>query len=148
MSLDVYLTLTGVQIHSGPRIFVREDGQVKEVTRAEWDERFPNREPVTIETQDNDEVYRANITHNLNRMAVEAGIYKHLWRPEELGITRATQLIDPLRAGLVLLKSNPSRFGSFNPENGWGDYDGLVEFVERYLAACEEYPDAEVSVSR
>jgi len=34
-------------------------------------------------------VYDANITHNLGAMAEAAGIYKHLWRPEEIGITKA-----------------------------------------------------------
>lgn len=94
------------------------------------------------------EIYGANITHNLNKMAAEAGIYEHLWRPEEIGITTAAQLIEPLRAGLALLKSDPARFEAFNPSNGWGSYEGLVSFVERYLEACEEAPDAEVSVSR
>lgn len=32
------------------------------------------------------DVFWANITHNLGRMADEAGIYKHLWRPEEIGM--------------------------------------------------------------
>lgn len=94
------------------------------------------------------EVYWANITHNLGTMAGEAGIYKHLWRPEEIGITKAHQLIEPLRAGLELLRSDRERFEKFNPENGWGSYDGLVRFVEKYLAACEENPDADVRASR
>lgn len=93
-------------------------------------------------------IYDANITHNLNKMAEEAGIYIHLWRPEEIGITKAQQLISPLRAGLALLLSDPERFKKFDPENKWGDYSGLVDFVRSYLAACEENPDAEVSVSR
>ncbi len=93
-------------------------------------------------------IYDANITHNLNRMAEEAGIYKHLWRPEEVGITKAQQLIEPLREGLALLLSDPERFKKFDPENKWGDYNELVDFVRSYLAACEENPDAEVSVSR
>jgi len=93
-------------------------------------------------------VYTANITHNLNKMAQEAGIYEHLWRPDEIDITNAGQLIGPLREGLALLKSDPNRFEAFNPENGWGTYEGLVSFVEKYLAACEENPDADVSVWR
>jgi hypothetical protein len=150
MSLDVYLRMSGVQAaHSGSGIFIRENGQNREISRAEWDERFPGREPVMApEEPVDDEVYSANITHNLNRMANEAGIYKHLWRPEELDITRATQLIEPLRAGLATLKSDPAHFKQFNPPNRWGNYGGLVRFVEDYLAACEQYPDAEVSVSR
>ncbi len=93
-------------------------------------------------------IYQDNITHNLNKMAKEAGIYQHLWHPEELGITRAGELIDALRAGLELLESDPKRFMKLNPENGWGSYDGLCRFVHSYLNACRENPDAEVVVSR
>lgn len=92
-------------------------------------------------------VYDANITHNLGKMADEAGIYKHLWRPDEIGITKAEQLIEPLRVGLALLKSDPERFKSLTPKMD-GGYIHFVPFVEKYLQACEEYPDAEVSVSR
>ncbi len=94
------------------------------------------------------EVYSSNITHNLNDMAKEAGIYKHLWRPEEIGITKAAQLIEPLRAGVALLKSDRARFEKHNSPNGWGLYKNFVPFVEEYLAACEANPDADVSVSR
>lgn len=93
-------------------------------------------------------IYDANITHNLNKMAEEAGIYKHLWRPEEIGVTKAQQLIAPLRAGLELLKADPARFEKHNASNGWGMYEHFVPFVENYLAACEENPDATVEVSR
>lgn len=149
MSLDVYLEMEELEPSvSVERIFIREDGQTKEISLAEWQERFPGREPFAVETDDAKEVYWANITHNLNKMAGEAGIYEHLWRPDEIGITKAAELIEPLRAGLALLKSDPSRFKKFNPENGWGTYEGLVAFVEKYLAACEEYPAAVVRVSR
>lgn len=94
------------------------------------------------------DVFTANITHNLNQMADAAGIYEHVWRPDEIGITTARQLIEPLRQGIALLRSDPARFKALNPSNGWGDYDGLVRWLERYLAACEEHPDAEVEVSR
>ena len=93
-------------------------------------------------------IYDRNITHNLNKMADEAGIYKHLWRPEEIGITKAGQLIEPLREGLALLLSDEERFRKFDPENKWGDYEGLVDFVREYLSACEVNPNAYVRVSR
>lgn len=94
------------------------------------------------------EIYRDNITHNLGPMAHAAGIYEHLWRPDEIGITTAGQLVEPLRAGLDLLRSGPDRFRAFNPKNGWGTYGGLCDFVAVYLAACEANPDASVWVSR
>ena len=94
------------------------------------------------------EVYSDNITHNLNVMAGEAGIYEALWRPEEIGITLAHQLIPILEEGLAKLRANPEHYEKFNPENGWGNYVGLVKFVVDYLAACKENPDARVSVWR
>lgn len=150
MSLDVYLRLKGACIPQAERgIFIREDGQTKEITREEWDKRFPGREPVSVEQEvTTDEVYSANVTHNLGRMAREAGIYEPLWRPDEIGIKTAAQLIEPLWGGLIRLEDDPGRFKAFNPENGWGTYDGFVEFVRGYLNACRAYPAAEVSVWR
>jgi len=92
--------------------------------------------------------YSSNITHNLNKMAEEAGIYKHLWRPDEIGITKASQLIEPLTAGLNLMKSDPERFKKFNASNGWGLYEHFIPWVEEYLEACKQYPNATVEVSR
>jgi len=94
------------------------------------------------------EVFSANITHNLGRMAREAGIYMHLWRPDEIGVASATDLIAPLRAGLALMRSDPDRFRGLEPENRWGTYDNFVPWVEEYLRACEENPDAEVRAER
>jgi hypothetical protein len=93
-------------------------------------------------------LFDANITHNLGGMALDAGIYEPLWRPEEIGVKRAHKLIEPLRAGLALLRSDPERFERLEPENKWGTYADFVPWVEEYLAACERYPLAEVSVSR
>ena len=93
-------------------------------------------------------VFDLNITHNLNTMAEAAGIYLHLWRPEEIGLTKASELIEPLRDGLKTLTDSPSRFDEYRPENGWGSYAGLVEFVARYIEACRKYPDADIRVSR
>lgn len=94
------------------------------------------------------EVYNANITHNLGKMAGEAGIYEHLWHPDDIGITKASQLIEPLQGGLEKLRANPQHFKQFNPTNGWGDYEGLVGYIEDYIQACEENPDADISVDR
>lgn len=94
------------------------------------------------------EVYSSNITHNLGAMAEEAGIYKHLWRPEELGISKAFDLIKPLEAGLATLRADPEKFEKLNAPNGWGKYEHFVPFVEKYLEACKESPNAEISVSR
>lgn len=185
MSLDVYLRKPADNFQGlggKPRygvIFVRENGAMREISREEWDAKYPDREPITIDiVPDDRELFSANITHNLNTMAGEAGIYEALWRPEEMiapeiaarlhisekekgyhhedtkaieaefPTPHARDLIEPLRAGLALMKSDPSRFEKLNPSNGWGSYDVFVPWIERYLEACEENPDAEVEVSR
>lgn len=81
-------------------------------------------------------------------MAEAAGIYKHLWRPDEIGVRTAGELVEPLSEGLRMLKSDPEKFKAFDDPDGWGVYEHFVPFVEEYLAACKEYPDGEVSVSR
>jgi hypothetical protein len=148
MSLDVYLEIPG----SAPseledRIFIRRGGQTVEISREEWNAMYPDDDPVTIPT-DRGSVYEANITHNLNKMAAEAGIYEALWRPEEIGITTARQLIEHLELGLAALRSDPKRFEALNPSNGWGSYRDFVPWVERYLQACVLWPDATVRVWR
>ena len=94
------------------------------------------------------ELFSRNITHNLNTMAGRAGIYYHLWRPEEIGIEYANQLIEPLSDGLERLKRYPDYYQQFNATNGWGMYEHFVPFVEAYLEACREYPGASINVSR
>lgn len=95
-----------------------------------------------------EEVYSANITHNLGAMAEEAGIYEIVWRPEEVGITTAKQLIEPLRTALALMRSDPERFRKHDSPNGWGLYDDFYPWLSRYLEACKIWPEASVTVSR
>jgi len=91
MSLDIDLRLPGKNPdNNGSGIFIRDDGSVKEISRHEWDIKFPGREPIIIDTPGGGEyVYSANITHNLIPMTTEAGVYKCIWRPDEINITHA-----------------------------------------------------------
>jgi hypothetical protein len=147
MSLDVSLISKTPVLKRGTGVFVRDGGGNRELTIAEVKERYPNSD-ITEQEFETNEVYEANITHNLNRMADAAGIYEHLWTPDKIGITKAIQLIDPLREGLHKLKSDRAKYEAFNPSNGWGSYEGLVSFVQNYLDACYQWPDADIEVSR
>lgn len=92
-------------------------------------------------------VYCANITHNLTTMAEAADIYKPLWRPEKCGITKAAQLIGPLTQALERMKAKPHVYSKYDSPNGWGLYANFVPWLERLLAACEAFPDANIEVS-
>lgn len=94
------------------------------------------------------ELYSANITHNLNIMADKAEIYLPIWRPDEVEIKTAKELIAPLADGVKKLKSDPDYFKTLNASNGWRMYSDFVPWVEDYLEACKKYPSATVSVSR
>lgn len=94
------------------------------------------------------EIFEYNITHNLNRMAEAAGVYKALWRPEEIGAKKAEDIIPALTLGLANLEADPAHYRTFEPENKWGTYEGLRDFVRSYLEACKANPDAEIEVSR
>lgn len=121
----------------------------------------------TYEEKEED-VYNSNITHNLGEMADKSGIYEALWRPhrlkedynipendyfaeyefEEKTTTKAKDIIDFLEKGLADLKARPDYFKKFNSPNGWGMYEQFVPFVEEYLNACKEFPEAIVRTCR
>lgn len=100
------------------------------------------------ETGHGEEVWSANITHNLNSMAEEAGIYGIVWRPEENGIEKAGDLTERLTAAIDVMNQDPPRFEKHNSKNGWGMYEHFVPWLERLRDASKEYPDARVRASR
>lgn len=99
-------------------------------------------------------VFSWNVTHNLGEMArqVDVGdgmnLYQVLWCPDEHDLSLAHEIADYLEIGWKILVANPEKYKAFNPSNGWGSYDGLVEFVARYRDACYENPFADLSISR
>lgn len=94
-------------------------------------------------------LFHLNVTHNLNKMAEEAGVYHAMWHPETFAATPRAYDIEPLlRQGLQSLRSYPERFTAHEPTNKWGTIDSLSNAVTRYLEACRMYPEAVVRVSR
>lgn len=94
--------------------------------------------------RDESGVYSGNITYNLGPMWREAG----LPYSDEIEGKTAGELVPALESGLVELEADPARFKTMNPSNGWGSYDGLVEFTKRIIAAAKTWPKAIVGCSR
>jgi hypothetical protein len=121
-------------------------------------------------TEDYSEIlYESNITHNLTEMADKAGIYNTIWRPykllknynldenadyklqldfEDNNKVYAIDLIENLENGYKKLRDNHKYFQSFNPKNGWGSYETLLNFVVCYLDECKKYPNGLILVCR
>lgn len=94
-------------------------------------------------------LFQYSITHNLGPMAAEAGIYDAMWHPTNGAFNaQAKDLILRLENGITLMQLDPDRFKALNSKNGWGCYENLLIFSQRYLEACRLHPLARVRVSR
>ena len=93
-------------------------------------------------------MWSANMTHNLNKIAIEAGVYECLWRPDEIGVKYARDNISNLRFALGIFHLKYDELKKLNPSNGWGDIDGLIEVTQDFLKACIEYPNAIIECDR
>lgn len=104
---------------------------------------------VYLINEDGEEIYWRNITHNVAPMARAAGLYYPLWRPREIGITHAWQLVPELNIGLERMEQHETYLRQFfTPSNGWGSYGTLLDFTMDYLAHCKVHPKAKIEISR
>jgi hypothetical protein len=100
------------------------------------------------------EVFSRNITHNLGEMSRQVvlkngkTLYDVLWRADEHGFKTGGDIADLLLEGYNILCKNPTKFKEFNPSNGWGNYEGLCNFVHDYYKGCLEFADLEFRISR
>lgn len=159
MSLDIYIISPTPIKKKSTGIWVRDDGKTRELSKAEAQEKYPDADIQEIEITTN-EFWHGNITHNLNKMAQECKIecdpqheglslYDLLWRddyPWEMSHLEYTQC---LMACLVSLTDEPERYKLFNPSNGWGTYEQLVEFVKSFIHALVDEPyEMEIKYSK
>lgn len=100
------------------------------------------------ETTEPEELYHANITHNLCSMARALGIHKVLWYPEEVGVNLASDLIAPLEKAKLELTTNRKEYLKYEAPNGWGTLAGFLRFIAKLLDACKEHPEARYEISR
>ena len=159
MSLDIYIISPTPIKKKSTGIWVRDNGKTRELSKAEAQEKYPDADIQEIEIETN-EFWHGNITHNLNKMAQECKIecdtqheglslYDLLWRDEypwEMSHLEYTQC---LMACLVSLTDEPERYKLFNPSNGWGTYEQLVEFVKSFIHALVDEPyEMEIKYSK
>lgn len=140
MSLDVYLNVDYEVESQGSGIWVRRHGSMEEIPRWEWDEMNPGHEPTILKkVRKTDCVYSANITHNLGKMADEAGLYLPCWRPKEY---KSPEGHDQIEA--------KQKEGHYHGEGGAFDLEAklpevqakdLIEPLEKGLALLESDPE-------
>ena len=152
MSLDVTLfdldTSANLPTPSNPMVEIQYNGLSKFISIEDFKRLWPNEKPNVTTEYKGEILYSDNITHNLTAMATAAGIYKPLWRPEEIGIKQAHQLTPLLEQGIKVLTENKNDMLKHNAPNGWGKYEDFLRFVSEYLDATKKWPAATVEVSR
>lgn len=155
MSLDLYIISNEPVKHKGTGIYIRENGQTKELSLEEANKLYPKANVEEVTSEDN--IYwHDNITHNLGAMADhcycycpdKTSLHSILWRPEETTLLTVSGKLTPsyvkaLSICLEELKERRNYYEKFNPENGWGNYDSLVNFVESLLKAINKIPQNE-----
>lgn len=145
MSLDVYIISPIPIKKKSTGIWVRKGGKTVELTKQEAQEQFPDADIKETEIETT-EVWHGNITHNLVTMASvclswgDYTLYDLLWRDEQLPFDKYAY-ISHLSYCLNCLKNDPEYFKQFNPENGWGTYEQLCDFIEDFVKALIDMPE-------
>ena len=112
---------------------------------------------ITIEETD---VY--NITHNLTVMAKKCSIpfqesgyiqnqislYDLLWRPFDNGFTKNDKIYLTTLLKLYQKLENNLEYKKYEAENGWGTYEGLLNFVKNVVNLCMDNRGWYINVSR
>jgi hypothetical protein len=103
-----------------------------------WDISLTEKQCVDVEIAE-----VGNYTYNVSKMYVEAmGTSLN-----PLHGKKASEIIETLKTGVKNMKEDPEKYKAMNPSNGWGDYEGALMYLETFLAACEENPNATVEVT-
>ena len=85
-----------------------------------------------------------NYTYNVNPMYARAMNIKGL--SKALEGKKCKRLIPLLKGGIANMENNPDVYKRMNPENGWGDYEGALDFLRKIFNKCNEYPNYKVRV--
>jgi len=85
-----------------------------------------------------------NYTHNTNQMIRKAGFTEWPYDVDGMdGITFTKKLGDAITS----LNDDPDKFTAMNPENGWGDYVGILDILREIHEVAVKFPSATWDVS-
>ena len=52
----------------------------------------------------------------------------------------------PLAEGVRRMEADPAHYRAMNPDNGWGSYEGALEYLRRFARLCADHPSRWVLV--
>jgi hypothetical protein len=84
-----------------------------------------------------------NYTSNVSGMWTEA--LGH--RLADLHGRTAGDSITSLRNAIADMETRPDHYRAMNPPNGWGDYEGALDYLRQLHTACCAHPKADIHIS-
>jgi hypothetical protein len=91
------------------------------------------------------EVHSQNITHNVNKMWMNAGCYDALYNSEG---KKAKTISKILFKAIINMEENKEKYEKLNSPNGWGLYIDALPWLKELYSACMQYPDSIICVSK
>ena len=147
MSLDISIKANIPVVKNGTGIFIRENGKTKELTIEEANANGFN---VNDNQYVSEYAWTGNITHNLGKMASNVKpdgkpytLYSLLWGGK---YKNCRDLIGKLHACILYMMMNKEELKKYNPENGWGTYEQLLEFTKEFQMACIDNQDCKIKI--
>lgn len=59
----------------------------------------------------------------------------------------AGESVELLLKGVNDMEAYPAFYRAMNPDNGWGDYEGALDYLRSLLRACQDHPLARIVVT-
>jgi hypothetical protein len=84
-----------------------------------------------------------NYTSNVWEMFDKAGLENGIKGLDGMSAKNAALVLDPV---IRYMETHPDEMQQFNAQNGWGDYEGALEFVKGIFFDCLENPKCTVYV--
>lgn len=88
-------------------------------------------------------IFDSNMTSNVAPMWRKAGADL-----AEMHGKTAAECAPVLAAAVLAMEMDPAGYKLMDPPNGWGDYEGCLDFLRSIRDACVRHPACVVEVSR
>lgn len=77
-----------------------------------------------------------NYTYNVNSMYQKALNINGL---SDLHGKSTKEVLNLLENGVIDMKYHAEEYKKFNPANGWGNYEGALEYLEKLYYGCKKH---------
>lgn len=69
------------------------------------------------------------------------------YRLYEVSGRNAGETVPDLDRAIAAMQADPATYQAMNPDNGWGDYSGALEYLRSLRDACVRHPKTQIRVS-